>query len=204
MLPLLPVWPCLNSCVSVSVSAVSKNNVFMPSSFCQSPTGNSDSEPGKGDFTSSSIFSWNASSYNLEHICVYWISFTRIWSLGNVLWAYCCVIGPVKKKNHIFISIAKWHFCNKHSFNSCDHTQLTRHTGKLLLGFYSYGIVCVFNIVIQQNSLEHYSVLWLRLGLNVIHTPLPCVSNVLNSNSYCCKQTCLTVKRETCSSFKSV
>lgn len=26
---------------------VPKNNVFMPSSFCQSPTGNSDSEPGE-------------------------------------------------------------------------------------------------------------------------------------------------------------
>lgn len=31
----------------MSSAAVSKNNVFMPSSFCQSPTGNSDSEPGK-------------------------------------------------------------------------------------------------------------------------------------------------------------
>ncbi|XP_035764246.1 ran-binding protein 3-like isoform X2 [Neolamprologus brichardi] len=27
--------------------SVPKNNVFMPSSFCQSPTGNSDSEPGE-------------------------------------------------------------------------------------------------------------------------------------------------------------
>lgn len=35
------------SVMSVSYFAVSKNNVFMPSSFCQSPTGNSDSEPGE-------------------------------------------------------------------------------------------------------------------------------------------------------------
>ena len=31
----------------LSYFAVPKNNVFMPSSFCQSPTGNSDSEPGE-------------------------------------------------------------------------------------------------------------------------------------------------------------
>lgn len=43
----LPVCVCVFVCPRVSSAAVSKNNVFMPSSFCQSPTGNSDSEPGK-------------------------------------------------------------------------------------------------------------------------------------------------------------
>lgn len=32
---------------SFSVTAVTKNNVFMPSSFCEPSTGNSDSEPGQ-------------------------------------------------------------------------------------------------------------------------------------------------------------
>lgn len=38
---------CMLSAMPVCYFAVPKNNVFMPSSFCQSPTGNSDSEPGE-------------------------------------------------------------------------------------------------------------------------------------------------------------
>lgn len=33
--------------LSFSMTAVTKNNVFMPSSFCEPSTGNSDSEPGE-------------------------------------------------------------------------------------------------------------------------------------------------------------
>uniref|UniRef100_A0AAX7SGX1 Ran-binding protein 3 n=1 Tax=Astatotilapia calliptera TaxID=8154 RepID=A0AAX7SGX1_ASTCA len=44
-LPVVYTLICMLSAVPVCYFAVPKNNVFMPSSFCQSPTGNSDSEP---------------------------------------------------------------------------------------------------------------------------------------------------------------
>lgn len=46
-LPVVYTLICMLSAVPVCYFAVPKNNVFMPSSFCQSPTGNSDSEPGE-------------------------------------------------------------------------------------------------------------------------------------------------------------
>lgn len=43
----LHTFICMLSKVFICYFPVPKNNVFMPSSFCQSPTGNSDSEPGE-------------------------------------------------------------------------------------------------------------------------------------------------------------
>lgn len=42
-----PIWSSLSFVLSLFSATVPKNNIFMPSSLCQSPTGNSDSEPGK-------------------------------------------------------------------------------------------------------------------------------------------------------------
>lgn len=51
---------CMLSAMPICYFAVPKNNVFMPSSFCQSPTGNSDSEPGEASWPLVSPYSLKA------------------------------------------------------------------------------------------------------------------------------------------------
>lgn len=46
-LPTHTVFPLVPFPARTSLSTVSKNNVFMPSTFCEPSAGNSDSEPGE-------------------------------------------------------------------------------------------------------------------------------------------------------------
>lgn len=98
-----PIWSSLSFLLALPPSTVPKNNIFMPSSLCQSPTGNSDSEPGKNQ-PSFQSFSRNYKDLNLNTVSepatmLRMSSINRIWSLmatsvrTEKLWYLICNSG---------------------------------------------------------------------------------------------------------------